>query len=485
VIRLKGYAPDADPSLEGVLTNCSAVVPTLRGFKGAPAVASTGIQSLAGTCQGAAVLMKMDNSTRFFAGTGKQLYEVAGTAWTNVSRASTYTASNVVRWRFAQFGDVSLAANANDTIQASTGTAFADISGAPAASIIETVGQFVFAFNTIDATYGASPDRWRCSALGDYTSWTPSIATQAASGRLVATQGPITAAKKFGDAIVVLKQYSCYLGTYQGPPVLWSFTQIPGQAGALSQESVVNIGTPEDPRLIFMGSDDFYEFNGTHPVPIGETWLKQQVYGEMLQSRYYTCYAQHDRVKSLVYFYYPVADQVNPDHCVVYNYKSKRWGRDDRTIEAAIEYVAPGITYGALGNSYATYADLPSQTYGYAFLSTALPVPGVIDVNHTVKTLTGAAVTSSITTGDLGDDEQFVTLTRVRPRFITAPTSASLVNYYRNNTGDSLTTDATTSLSNGKFDVLRDAQWHRFRMDFVGDWEMAAYLPEFEKAGSA
>lgn len=482
--KLVGFTPDADPTLPGVLTNCAATVPSLRGLKGAPSPASTPLPALAATCTGAAVLAKLDNTTRFFAGTATKLYEAAATSWADVS-GTVYGSSSLARWRFTQFGDVSLASNANDTIQASNGSGnFAAVSGAPKAAVVETVGQFVFALNTNEATFGTSPDRWWCAGIGNYTSWTPSIATQAASGRLTASPGPITAARRFGDSIVVYKGRSMYLGVYVGPPIIWSFSQIPGDIGAFSQETVVNIGTPENPKHIFMGPDNFFLFDGAKPVPIGTNRVRVQVYNVLLQSRFYACAALHDRINSLVYFYYPVADSSLPDHCVVYNYRTDTWGQDDRQIEIPVEYVTPGITYTTLGDYYATYDSLPNNTYDQAFLSSALSVPAVFDTAHTPKTLTGASASSSITTGDIGDDERFTTLQRVRPRFITKPTSASMVNYYRNNLGDSLTTDMSTSLSSsGAFDVLRDARWHRARMDFVGDWEMAIFDAEAEASG--
>lgn len=494
ILQLLGFAPDADPVavpatnqigspvrgiIASILTNCSGVVPSLRGLKGAPSPASTPLAALANTCQGAAVLAKLDASTRFFAGSATKLYEAATSVWSDVSRAAAYTPNSTQRWRFAQFGNVSLAANGADTIQASVSTgAFSCISGAPVAAVVETVGAFVFGFNTSTNAHG-----WQCAGINGYTSWTTSIATQAASGVLTATPGPILAGRRFGAAVVAYKKNSMYLGYYVGPPNIWQFDQIPGNAGAMSQEAVVNIGTPDNPKHIFMGEDNFYIFDGAKPVPIGTNRIKQQVFNALLQSRYYACAALHDRVNNRVYFYYPVADSVLPDHCVVYNYRTDKWGQDDRQIEVPVEYVTPGITYDSLGNTYSTYNDLPSLPYDVAFLNSAQPLPGIFDTSHNVKSLTGVAGNTSFTSGDVGNDVNVLSLSRVRPRWLTAPTTASLVNSYRMNTGDSLTTDATTSLSSSNtFDVMRDARWHRFQQSMTGDWELAVLDVEVEGA---
>ena len=90
---------------------------------------------------------------------------------------------------------------------------------------------------------------------------------------------------------------------------------------------------------------------------------------------------------------------------------------------------------------------------------------------------TGASVTSSITTGDIGDDDIYSTLHRVKIRYQNngAPTTAQMTNYYKNDSGAAPTTDTTTTEStlqeNRRFDVLRSARWHRFNFQFTGDWE--------------
>ena len=482
-MKLKGYAPDLSAVIEGILTNCAAAVPSLRGMEAAPAAASSGLTVLAATCQGAAVLTKLDSSTRLFAATGTNLYEAQSPNWT-VRSGKTYTASATQRWRYAQFGDVSLAVNANDTLQASASSAFADVSGAPSAGVVETVGQFVFLFDTNDGTYGISPDRWRCAAIGTHDDWTPAVATQAATGRLTSSPGKIVGAKRFGNAIVAFKRTSMYLGIYVAPPVIWEFTQLPVEFGALSQEAIVNVGTDENPKLIWMGYDDFYAYDGSKPVPIGGS-LRETVFGQLLRSRDYLCAAQHDRANGRVYFHYPSSDSLTPDKCVVYNYKTDQWGVDDRTIEVPVEFITPGVTYDALGDSYSTYADLPTQSYDAAFLSQSLAVPGVFDTTHELKTLTGTAGSSSITTGDVGDDFKVQTLSRVRPRFLTKPTTANLTNSYRMSEGETLTSDAAVSLaSNGFFDTGRSARWHRMLIEMTGDWEMGELFPELIEDGS-
>lgn len=481
LIPLLGYAPDLDPTTPGVLTNCAALVPSRKGMKGAPSAQNVDLVALDAACQGAAVLRKLDDSTRFFAGTGTKLQEAAGAAWTDRTRSvgGAYGVGSDQRWTFAQFGNTSLAVAKTDILQASTtGAFFNATANAPKASIVETVGQFVFLFDVDDqgslGPFGDSPDRWWCAAISTYDDWNPSIANQCATGRLTASPGRIVGARRFGQSIIAYKQRSMYFGQYVEPPEVWQFNQIPGEVGALSHESIVNVGTPEQPRHIFMGFDDFYSFDGSVPVPVG-TPIKETVFGELNKEFYFAAKALHDVINSRIYFFYPVASSVNPDKCVVLNYKTMKWGRDDRSIEAVVEYISQSLTYDNLGNEFSTYADLTGISYDSFFWMAGFPIPGIFNTSHRIQTLDGETDTSSLTTGDIGDDMVMTLLNRVKPMFITAPTSGNQTNYYRQqHLGDTLTQDQTVSMSRGRFDAQRSARWHRVTHDYVGNVELPA-----------
>lgn len=475
-VKLTGYAPDADPLNAGVIVNCAAMVPSMKGLKGAPGAINSPIAALESAARGAALVRKLDDTTRMFAGTSTAIWEAGASTWTDVSRTvgGDYTLGTGLKWRFAQYGNTSLAVQKADKLQFSTSSgAFENVTAAPKASGVETVGQFVFLWDTNEATYSDSPDRWWCSASGDFQDWTPSITTECATGRLIGSPGPIKSMRKFGDQIVAYKARSMHVGTYQGSPEVWRFDEVPGEIGAVSHEAVVNIGTEADPRHIFMGQDDFYSFDGSRPTPIGTGWIKETVFKEISQVYAFASIGLQDRINSRVYFYYSSGVSSTVDKCVVYNYKTGQWGRDDRTIESAIDWLSPGVTYDGLGSLYSTYEQLPELNYDSAFFSVGLPVPAVFNTSHKLQMLTGPSVSSSITTGDMGDEEQVSTITRIRPLFIRKPTSSNVANFYRMNLGDDLTTDELSPYGDGKYDILRSARWHRFRFDFTGDWEMS------------
>lgn len=486
LVEFKGYAPDADPTTPGVFVDCVGVIPTLKGFRAAPSALDPGLDALAAACRGAATVRKLDDSTRVFAGTASKLYELSGTSWADRTKDTAgYSLGADIRWRYAQFGDVTLVASKNQKLQYSSSGAFAEVAAnAPKASIIETVGNFVIAFDTDETAYGNSPDRWICSAIGDYTDWTVAIATQCQTGRLTSSPGELRAGKRFGDRVIAYKERAIFVGSYVGQPLTFDFVEVPGRVGALCQEVVVDVGTAEDPKHIFMGSDDFYAFEGARPVPIGTNRVKETVFGALNRTYAKSCIALHDRTKSIIRFYYPTLASGTPDKCVVYNYRTDKWGRDDRTIEAAMEYITPSLTYQGLGSSYSTYGDLPSVTYDSSLFVSGYPQAAIFDTSHDLKTLNGTPTSSSYTTGDIGDDNIESLLSFVKPRFITSPSSGSQTNYYRQNSGESISSDQTVSLVNSRFDVLREARWHRVLHSFNGDWESPGVWYEFNRAGS-
>jgi len=485
LIKLDQFAPDADFTVDGVATDMTALVPSLRGYKAAPSPISAGIAALASSCFGAVVARKLDNSSRYIAGTATKLYE-SGATWTDVSRVSggDYSAAGDVPWRFAQFGNVTLATNKADTLQFSlTSGAFADVTGAPKAALVETVNQFVFLADTNDSSFGDSPNRWWCSAVGTYDDWTPDVDTQCVSGTLTSAPGRINAIKRLGDSIVMYKDRTMYIGAYVGAPIVWDIQEIPGEVGCVAQGGIVDIGTAH----VFVGYENFYLFDGSRPTPIGnplKDWFLDNLYSDFA----YRIKTLHDRQSSNIYFFYPSRSGAGSlDSCIVYNYRVGKWGVDNRAIEQTVDFISAGLTFESTFATSNTFAGVDAGiTFDSPLLVSGRPVPAYIDSSHLTQTLTGAGSNWSITTNDFGSDVGVSMLTRVRPRFLTAPTSATMTNYYRMVQGQPLTLDqaVTYQTSNGSFDVLRAARWHRLVISGVGGGEFGAMDVQTEATGS-
>lgn len=481
MIPFIGFAPDLDSNTPGIITSCSQVVPTLKGMAGAPIATDVGADALSAAARGSSVLIRLDNVRRIFAGTQTKLYELNGSAWTDVSKAGNYTGSTENRWRFTQFGNVSLGANETERIQFSSSGAFADIPTAPKAKIIVTASGFVMALGIDDAAVGGNrPDAWWCSGLYDYVTWTPGVSTQAEFGFLLDTPGEIRAGKALGPDIIAYKERSMYVGRYVGPPVVWAWTPIANDIGALSHETVVDIGTAH----LFISRNDFWIFDGSRPRSIGAP-VREWFFRNSDPTYRYRTRGYFDKANARVWWFYPSTSSSGElTDALIYNVKSDRWGYAQITAESVLDYISPETTWDnwpqGAATDYELIADLPFDSPGW---DTDVELPAIFGTDHKIKTLTGVCAASVITTGDFGDDAQYSTLTAVRPRFITSATTSSLTNYTKKYQGDSLETRDTSSINGNKFDVLSSGRFHRVKFDLTGDYEMVGFAPELNPDG--
>lgn len=475
MIPLSGFLPDADEHSEGVITDCSMMLPTVRGYKAAPSLATVS-DPLASSCRGAIYAILLDNTTRTIAGTQTNIYEFTNPGWASKSRGGGYTGTAESVWRFLQFGNVTIAMNKTDATQYSNYSgAFADLSGAPKALVGDVVDGYVMVANYDDGTDTADGIYW--SGYQDYTDWTPSITTGCGNLRVYDTPGDIRGLRRLGANAVVYKENSMYLGVNSYSSALWGFNLIADDIGAVSQEAIVSTGAAH----YFLGNNDFWFYDGSgRPQSIG-AGVKEYFFNDCNNEFVYRVRGAYDRNNQCIYWYYPTGSTL--DSCIVYHLKTGKWGKANRNVEATVEVLVGSLTYGQLAADYATYADIPTITYGSPFWFESAYSTAVFNSAHSMATLTGTASSSSITTGAVGDDTQLTLIQRVQPRMTDDPTSATMTNYYRMTDGAAYTTDTTTTMTNARFDVLRAARWHKFKMDFTGDCEITGINYKLAPAG--
>lgn len=475
--QILGFAPDLSVDTPGLVVDCSEWVPFEAGYKGAPTAVSMGVAALAAECRGAAVLTKLDGTRRLFAGTQTKLYELNGTTWTDRSAGGgSYTGSVESRWSFCQFGDTSIASNLVDSMQASTVGAFAAIAGAPKAKIVVSLSNnFVMAFNTNEGTYGVAPDRWWCCAQSDVTNWTPSVATGATTGRLVAVEGAIQAAAALGDYVVAYKSRGLFLGQFVGSANgTWQFNAVRGanNCGAVGPEAVCDIGG----RLFSVGEDDFWIFDGgSVPERVGQEvrdWFKRN---SSATFRYRTR-CTYDRTRQLVWIAFASPSSTGQcDRNLVFHIGTRKCGRSDFVSEAPIIYQAPGVVIDGLDTYAATIDALPPVPFDSQYWLQTGREFAYFNSSHAVMARIGPCATSSFTTGDTGDDDVISVLDRARIRFQRAPTSAqaTALSKILGSTDD--VTGPTETMFQGRFDLRQSGNWHSVRFDMVGDHQENAF----------
>lgn len=477
--KLLGFMPDVDSTTPGIITECSNFIPYESGMQGAPTgELPSDVPALATACLGASVVTNLSGTRRIIAGTAAKLWELSGGAWVDVS-GSAYSATNDNRWTITQFGNATIAANKGNLIQRSVSGAFADIVGSPKAEVVFSVGAQLMALNVNDGS--DKPDGWHCCALNDDTDWTPSLTTQAASGRLVSTAGALTAGARLGEYAVAYKARSIYLGRYVGTPSVWDWMQAPGgEAGCVGKDALCDVGGAH----FIVGEDNIYLFNGSVPIPVANE-LRQWFFDNSSPTLRHRTKCVFDRQENRVWIFYPSLNSEVCDEALVYHLVTKQWGRATLTVEATLNYILPGISFDTWDTVAATFDTLPSIPYDSQFWLAGGRALAVVDDSHQFLFLTGEAGDSSFMTGDLGDDEQVTRLHEIRLRYAQGyvPETATVQTFYKMNSGDDPTPGTTGTVLDGKFDVLQTARWHRAEFTFSGDVRVTGADGKMRPAG--
>lgn len=474
MIPILGFAPDTDQTTPGVLSNCNNLIPYNNGMEGAPTPVGVSslqddsteyIPALAAPCLGAVMAMLLDGTNRIIAGTAENIYEQNTSGWVSVGDVGGYNGGATTRWSFAVFGNTIIASNLADDMQESSGADFAAIGGsAPKAKIVFSVREQVMALHVNDGSL--KTNGWHCCAVFDSTDWAQDTATQANSGLLVATPGAITAGGAMGDYAVAYKEKSVYLGQYVGAPVVWDWIAMQTvKAGCVGQDAWCDIGG----QHFFVDSDNFYILSPSGAVPIGDGVIKEWFSQNVNRLYLYTTQCFYDVVNSRVWVFYPSSGSTSPDKALVWHVKTNKWGRVNLSIQAVMYYIGKGWTINSLNSLAATIGALPDIPYNSSYWGGGNPILCVFDTTNTLKGLSGACNSSSLTTGDVGDDESVSTLKEVRLRYATAPSSASVRTYHKMNSGVSYSDGSTGDMDDGKFDVLQSARWHKAKVTFHGD----------------
>lgn len=468
MVPLIGFVPDLPQTTPGAMVSCQGIIPSSTGFQTAPGGADVvGVGPLATPCRGGAIGSKTSGERRIYAGTQTKLYEYAGAAWVDRSKSGDYVGSPESRWIFAQFGNFSIAANGVEELQASETGAFDSIGTAPIAKIVCTAANFVLAFNTSTAA-----DQWACSGIFDHTTWTPSLTTQANAGRLVATGGAITAALTFGQQVVAYKARSMYLGSYVGVPAVWQWDQVQGEVGCVGPEAVCDVMGAH----VFVGEDNIWLFDGVRPRPLADGTVRQWFIANLSPTFKQRTIVSFERRFNRVWIFFPSpGSSGDPDLALVYQMATGRWGRADRHVQAVMTFDEPGITYDALDDIAATYADMPDVAYDSEFWNSGSKSLGIFNNLNQLQTMVGSG-DGTWTSWDIGDDDGVSRLDKVRLRWETLPsgTETSCAGSTRQVAAGPLRGGSTSGLADGKFDMRQTGRWHQLTMTIASGGSFSA-----------
>ena len=475
------FAPDVDADTPGNIQVATGIRPTLRGYASFSTMLEYGIAASGwgalGTTPNNMWGHHWSTNGRVIAGSSTRLYELSLTSTgtftvTDVSKGgAAYTAPSYSSgtddeqdpsyWCFASVGDNIFASNKFTSLiqkQDTKAGVFADVTGSPACSAMVNFKNFLIVGNC--GNYGSvtgMKDMVAWSGIGNTATWVPDQATQAGYQRLLEVPGRIVAMKVLGDVVVIYKQNCIYTMRYDGPSLLFSFNLAEQNIGINAAYNypppLVDIGNAH----VFVGAEDIYFWNGggtPQSITIGTVrrYLRG-TYFNVTSGRLSPTRVSHDVQTGDIVFW---------EYGLVYNHWYKKWGALNSaeigvavaTCESNIPAIGGGAP-GVINDPGMLIAKTDKKIYNRYHYSLDNSAYTYQDMNLQVE----------------GGNNGFAsTLQRVVPKFSVVPAGTCTLAYYRRPAyGGTATQDGTGTWdgTNFRFDLIRNAYWHRVDIGVV------------------
>ena len=199
-----------------------------------------------------------------------------------------------------------------------TMTPAAAVSGAPEAyALVTTQENILMALGADDGT-GQNPRYIKWSNIQDNTDWTPT-ATNQARDAILQTQGRIMCGKRVPGGVLILTDEGAFLGTYVGPPFVYTFQRVGSGCGVVSRQAVAVTQS----ATFWMGGNGFYQYNGyTSPLPCS---VQDYVFSDINVSQIGKVSAVLFSDFNEVWWLYPSGSSIEVDRYVVFNYLENIW----------------------------------------------------------------------------------------------------------------------------------------------------------------
>ena len=344
------WLPDQSDLQNSGATVATNVIPAARGYRPFQGIATL---SGAGDAYLRGFFGSIDSSdtVHLFAGNASKLYKFTNAtgALSDVSVGGGYNLDSSDQWRFIQFGNSVIGSSGLNTgLQAytiGTSSAFATVSGAPAAKHLAVVRDFVVTAN-VKYSGTAHPFRVRWSAINDATSWT--IGTNQADIQDIPDAGNITGlvGGQFG---VVLMERAIARMEFVGSPLIFTFEQVETGHGCNYPNSVAALAPTQ---VFYLADDGFFMFDGKRSIPIGAEKVDTFFFDDLNPHQTDRISCSLDPVNQLVLWSYvsTSSNSGEPDKIIMYNYAVNRWAIAEIDHEFIGTIISPNFTLEALAN---------------------------------------------------------------------------------------------------------------------------------------
>ncbi len=456
-IPFNEWLPD-QPAIAQSMQDATNVVPVASGY--APFPTSENYSNAASEDLLNVGTGKFSSITELFAGSATKLYKF-NSATLNLDDVSKVGGYNTSSWDFEQFGDVLLAANNVDKIQAwtvDTSTVFADLAAAaPIAKYVAVIRDFVVAAN-LDA--GVNPNKVQWSNIADETNWT-SGSTSQSDYQIIPDGGNITGITG-GEFGLIFLERSIVRMSYIGSPFFFQFDTISRNLGCKYGGSVTQYGQ----MSYFLSSDGFYSCDGQSITPIGNEKVDRYFYDNVDLNKADKITVAIDPIRKLVVWNYITVS--NTHSLLIYNWQLQRWSQAETTADYIVSAASSGYTLEGL-DAFGTLDTLPASLDSPLWTGGSFLFAGTAGAY--IVTFTGANSTANLITSDIEKGYNSV-VTLGRPQIDTGTATVAVAS--RRELDDTITfsSSATTS-SEGRASLRSYGRYHRFKVIPSGNWTSA------------
>lgn len=475
MIPFGDWLPDQSDLNNPGATVAQNVIPAARGYR--PFFGLSEVSAAADNrIRGIYATKNNANTVSIFVGDQGKLYLMNnGTfALADVSDAGGYTLTGDEQWRFVRFGnDVISCGSDDDVLQKftiGTSSAFAAISGAPAAKHLAVVRDFVV---TANVTYSSNTyrSRVRWSQINDANSWT--LGTAQADFQDIADAGHITGLVG-GEFGVVLLEKAIARMQYVGSPLIFTFEKVETSHGCNYPNSVAALGPSQ---VFYLADDGFFFFNGNQSVPIGAEKVDNFFFDDVNFQYIERLSSVIDPETQTVMWSYADRDSTGePNRILVYNYAVQKWSIIHIEHEFLGSSLTPNFTLEGLDSLSSSLdaltTSLDSRFYAGGFFQLSA------SKDKKLQTLTGAQLDAVLETTEFEVAPMRHSLIKGVTPYVTsknevAPTISVQVGS-RSRQIDAASFGSAVNLNNdNNCPVRSNGRYHRIRVNASGGWRYA------------
>lgn len=372
------YEPDKPALLNGGLVDMANAYAGANGYRPVGQFQAF-TAALPGAFNGATSFVATDGTSAFLGGTTTGIYRYSGTAWTAIATSLTFPN----RWQFTQFGDLAICVNGGTTKKINLiSSAIADVPGAPTATSVATVRDFVVYGQ---ANGDKSMVRW--SAFNNQDGNTPGV-DQAGFQPMLA--GGFVMGIAGGEYGVIIQRSRVMRMTYTADPDdPFQFDEISANIGAISSGSIVQGG-----RDIFFYSDKgFMKCDGNTVTPIGVERVDKTFADAYPRSILDQMYAAIDPRRNVVAWMMPGTTGV----MLLYDYALDRWAPIRTNNIAVVSGFSSNVTLEDLDALYPGGIDTMPYSLDDPRFAGGDPVFLMVDNANVFGTLSGANMAAYFT----------------------------------------------------------------------------------------